>query len=662
MNAAAGIVQGKKFIYVNGYMAEMLGYTVEEILSLEFPQLVHEDERGRMIAFARKRLSGEPAPSNYEFKALTKTGETRWMDFSVGSMIYRGEPTIIGTGIDITDRKKSEERLKSYIRGSKLLAESATCLLETDRAGDMLPVIFGKLADHVAAKIYVNYLVSSGGNRLRLNSQRGLAPAVVKLIESVDFNQTLCGTVAQERRPIIVANVQSSAEPKTALLRPLGIKAYACHPLLGPRGLIGTLSFLADDRDCFSDDEIEFMRIASHQAAMALEHQRLSDELSRRALELAEANSAKDHFMAVLSHELRTPLMPIVMGLSMLQDRKDLDWKMRETLEMVRRNAEMEARLIDDLLDVTRIARGKIELNRKIVDLRTIVEQAVEVCRLDIEARRLHFGVDFEKGELFFVEVDPSRLQQVIWNVLKNAIKFTPRAGCVGIRCFRDGEFAAVEINDSGIGIEPDKLPCIFNAFEQAERSITRQFGGLGLGLAISKAIVEMHDGNIEAVSKGRNKGATFRIRLPISRLGMQPPPDMPAGAEAHPVRPLHILLVEDHGVTAQMIKAVLTEKGHDVQIAGDISTALDLTNSGGFDLLLSDLGLPDGSGHDLMRKLRSEGKQLPGIALSGYGQEDDIKQSYQAGFTAHLTKPASREAIIEAVASIAGNGTHSVH
>ena len=192
--------------------------------------------------------------------------------------------------------------------------------------------------------------------------------------------------------------------------------------------------------------------------------------------------SAKDHFLAVLSHELRTPLTPVVMGVSMLQDRPDLDPKVRETLEMVRSNVEMEARLIDDLLDVTRIARGKIELNQEPVELCTVIQRAVEVCKPDIEARRLHFGVDLGPAAPYWVEADVSRLQQVFWNLLKNAIKFTPHGGCVGIRCRPNEKHVLVEVNDSGIGIEPEALSRIFNAFEQAERSITRQFGGLGFG------------------------------------------------------------------------------------------------------------------------------------------------------------------------------------
>ncbi len=216
-----------------------------------------------------------------------------------------------------------------------------------------------------------------------------------------------------------------------------------------------------------------------------------------------QANRAKDHFLAVLSHELRTPLTPVMMGLSMLQDRPDLDPPLRETLEMVRRNIELEARLIDDLLDVSRIARGKIELNRSLVEICTIIHRAVEVCKPDIEARGLHFGVDLGPAAPYWVEADAPRLQQVFWNLLKNAIKFTPQGGCVGMRCRPNENHVVVEVNDSGIGIEPGALSRIFNAFEQAERSITQQFGGLGLGLAISKALVEMHGGRIEAHSEG---------------------------------------------------------------------------------------------------------------------------------------------------------------
>ena len=249
----------------------------------------------------------------------------------------------------------------------------------------------------------------------------------------------------------------------------------------------------------------------------AEEDSRAARDSAEKAKGVAErANRAKDHFLAVLSHELRTPLTPVAMGVSMLQERSDLDPAAHEILEMARRNIAMEAGLIDDLLDVARIARGKIELQKQRGELCKIIHRAVEVCKPDIEARGLQFAVDLGPAAPYWVDADVSRLQQVFWNLLKNAIKFTPHGGRVDIRCRPNEDHVLVEVSDSGIGIEPEALPRIFNAFEQAELSITRQFGGLGLGLAISKALVEMHGGTISAESGGRNKGTTFCIRLPL--------------------------------------------------------------------------------------------------------------------------------------------------
>jgi PAS domain S-box-containing protein len=397
---------------------------------------------------------------------------------------------------------------------------------------------------------------------------------------------------------------------------------------------------------------------ARKQAEQGLRSAKASAECAKTAAE--EANRAKDHFLAALSHELRTPLTPVVMGVSMLQDRHDLDPAAREALEMVRRNVEMETRLIDDLLDVARIARGKIELTRRPVELSTIIDRAVEVCKPDIDARGLEFGVDLGPAAPYWVEADAVRLQQVFWNLLENAIKFTPHGGCIGIRCRPHEDHVLAEVSDSGIGVEPEALPRIFKAFEQAERPTARQFGGLGLGLAISKTLVEMHGGTLSVHSDGRNQGATFRVRLPLCAPAGRS--DAPASAppERRVARPLLILLVDDHRVTAKMMRMVLTEAGHSVETAGDVATALALASQGSFDLLLSDLGLPDGSGHDLLRELRSRGHTFPAIALSGYGQEDDIRRSREAGFAIHLTKPASQEAVVEAIASATSHRTDS--
>ena len=319
---------------------------------------------------------------------------------------------------------------------------------------------------------------------------------------------------------------------ETALLRKDGRRVevwIAGEPIVSGGGVVSVHCTAKDITDRKrAEEELKTAKDAAERAQAAAE----------------QANRTKDHFLAVLSHELRTPLTPVVMGVAMLQDRTDLDPVVHETLEMVRRNVEMEARLIDDLLDVTRIARGKIELSRSPVELCKVIQRAVEVCKPDIEARRLRFGVDLGPAAPYWVEADVARLQQAFWNLLKNAIKFTPRGGCVGIRCGPDRDGVLVEVHDSGIGIEPEALSRIFNAFEQVERSITQQFGGLGLGLAISKALVEMHGGTIEAYSAGHGKGATFRVRLPLTAPAGRPE----APAAAVPPQPRRAPLADPAG------------------------------------------------------------------------------------------------------------------
>ena len=374
-----------------------------------------------------------------------------------------------------------------------------------------------------------------------------------------------------------------------------------------------------------------------------------------------EANAAKDRFLALLSHELRTPLTPVLATLSLLQQQPKFDAETREYLELIRRNIELEVRLIDDLLDITRINRGKLEVIKKPVEIGAIVSSAVEICRPDIEARRLSFEVDIQHAP-HIVSGDAVRLQQMFWNLIKNAIKFTPAGGKFRIRGWRENAEVVLEIKDNGVGIEPEALGRIFNPFEQLDREITRQFGGLGLGLAITKAMAEIHGGRIEAHSEGKNRGATFTVRLPIANAaaaGSPAPSDVPPLPKAPDLRPLKILLVEDHQDSAEMLGRLLSKKGYDVQIAGAISTGLEAAGQRGFDLILSDLGLPDGTGMELLRQLRARGQTIPAIALSGHGQEQDVQKSLHAGFAAHLIKPVNLNQLNETISAVVRRPHH---
>ena len=397
------------------------------------------------------------------------------------------------------------------------------------------------------------------------------------------------------------------------------------------------------------------------------------------AKEMAEAaNRAKDEFLAILSHELRTPLTPVLATVNMLREEKDVPAALQPELETIQRNVELEARLIDDLLDLTRISRGKLELHLAVINLRLLLEHAVQSYLSDqAAAKKQTVRVTFAENLAAWVQGDAPRLTQVFWNLMQNAVKFTPEAGCISLRVFNvpaAAETAAlpdvvVEITDTGIGIEPENVRRIFNAFEQGERSRTRIFGGLGLGLAISLAIAERHGGTLAAASPGKNQGATFTLRLPSVPA---PPagassPALPAAsstpgsgtaghAPALPTPPAHaharILLVEDHADTVRQLARLLSREGYHVTTAGSVAEATRLGLEQPFDLLVSDLGLPDGSGHQIIRCLAQE-RQLPGIALSGYGMEEDVKSSLAAGFSLHLTKPIHWPDLKEAVAKL---------
>ncbi|CAN5252187.1 hypothetical protein BH20VER2_BH20VER2_10000 [soil metagenome] len=369
------------------------------------------------------------------------------------------------------------------------------------------------------------------------------------------------------------------------------------------------------------------------------------------------ANRAKDHFIAVLSHELRTPLTPVLASIMDLHAREDLPPPVSEAVELIRRNVELEARLIDDLLDVTRITKGKLRMDRQVVSLHSVLKDALRICATDVS--RKHIAATLELGAANpHVEGDGPRLLQAFWNLLQNAVKFTPAEGEITIRTRGEGERVTVEIEDNGIGIEAMALPRIFDAFGQADDSISRRFGGLGLGLALSKALVEAHGGTIEVSSRGRDQGTVFTIELETTSATPEASGIAPAPTAAPP-NPLRILLVEDHDDTRRTLHRLIERWGHNVADAATVQQALQLAVEKKFDLLVSDLGLPDGHGNDLMRELRASSGMV-GIAVSGFGTEDDKARSREAGFHAHLSKPIGTQklkGVIEELAATLPQG-----
>jgi len=364
--------------------------------------------------------------------------------------------------------------------------------------------------------------------------------------------------------------------------------------------------------------------------------------------ELIGANAAKDQFLALLSHELRSPLAPVIAMVGELEAELPNSQPVREAVEVVRRNVELEARLIDDLLDVTRISKGKLQLSFEAICIHQILQRAYEICRKEIEAKNLE--VEFHLRAVHtHVQGDPARLQQVFWNLIKNSVKFTPEKGRITIETVNPApDKIEARVIDTGIGIEREKIDKIFNAFEQGQTEITRRFGGLGLGLAISKALIDAHGGKISVQSSGQNQGATFSVELntvlaPIEHDGERHDQKVDRKPEPAVSRHRRVLLVDDHYDTCIGMKRMLERRGYEITVAHSAEQAVEKVRIEDFDLLISDIGLPDRSGYELMREVRVN-KDLPGIALSGFGSEQDVKQAREAGFSEHLTKPINFE------------------
>ncbi len=366
-----------------------------------------------------------------------------------------------------------------------------------------------------------------------------------------------------------------------------------------------------------------------------------SREIEAENIAAQKAGKAKDDFLAALSHELRTPLTPALAAATYLSDNADkLPPQFVEDIEIIKRNVQLQARLIDDLLDLTRIARGKLHLEWEDCDAHTVISNALETASSAMAAKKLKILTTFEATE-FHILADCIRLQQVFWNLINNAVKFTPQGGEIALRTFNDeaGRFH-FEITDTGIGIEPQRLASLFRPFEQADPSVTRQFGGLGLGLAISKRLVDLHHGKIEAESAGRSFGATFKVILDVLSTAAQKKVSS-YRATGKAFKPLRILLVEDHQDTRRTLSRLLTHFGHKVVAANNVGNAMQIIDANKVDVLLCDIGLPDGTGFDVVSQARAK-QLIKAIALTGFGTEDDVRRSRDAGFDFHLVKPVN--------------------
>ena len=428
---------------------------------------------------------------------------------------------------------------------------------------------------------------------------------------------------------------QQPSKLATAFADQFLLKSCLTIPVSGESRMLGAMVFGSADPGAFTERSERIVSSIAAQAVIGIEKALLFERVQ-------SASTAKDRFLAMLSHELRTPLNPVLAVITNLVGDDRLPLEVQQDIDVVLRNVRLEARLIDDLLDFSRIINGKLQLHREPVDLHALIHNVVSICAEDIAggAQSVTLSLDAPHATVFG---DAARLQQVLWNLLKNAVKFTPTEGRITIQTTSsEPDWVAVTVADSGVGIDPMALSRIFDAFEQGDLDTTAKFGGLGLGLAITKAFVELHGGTIRASSEGGGLGTQLTVRLPllaessITLTGRPPATFAPPTKEQ---RLATLLLVDDHADTLSVMSRLLTRRGYQVLMATSCESALEIARQNRFDLIVSDLGLPDGSGLTLLPQLRAFG-EVPAVALSGYGMEEDVRQTLAAGYDEHLTKP----------------------
>jgi signal transduction histidine kinase/response regulator of citrate/malate metabolism len=535
-------------------------------------------------------------------------------------------------------RRRSEHLLQ-------LLGNAAEHLLSAEEPDHLVRGLFDRIKAALGVDAYFNYFSEADG--LRLASWGGITEAA-----AADFGTSLSlvfEAAASRQEALHAMRIQHSEEPALRLVKQLGLRVVYCHPLLVDYRLLGYLCFASHSKDEFTGDELDFLKTISHYVTAAYER-------LRHIGQLREIDRRKDEFIATLSHELRDPLAPLHSMLEVAQRAEgDLDTLRVAHAAMQRQLGQLE-RLIQDLLEISRITQGRLTLRKQRVELGPIVQQAIEASATLVERSSHDLRVELPAAPIH-VDADPVRLVQVFGNLLTNACKYTEQEGRILLSVERQGNDVEVTVKDTGIGISPDQLDSVFEMFSQVQSALERSQGGLGIGLTLVKRLVEMHDGSVTARSEGLGRGSEFVVRLPA--LGDQPQAAQPAAIdEPAASTPARILVVDDNVDSAMSLAMLLQSMGHTTQEANDGATAIETARHFRPDLVLLDIGLPDMNGYEVCRRLRAEpwGGDIVIVALTGRGQDEDRNKSREAGFDHHVIKPVAYAALMELLSDLPGN------
>jgi PAS domain S-box-containing protein len=633
--------------WANAAELELLGYRADEYVGHHIAEF-HVDRP--VIDDILERLARGETLRDHEARLRTKTGDVRIMQISSNVQLKEGEfHTTRCFGRDVTEVRRSERR-------AGILHQLTSSLSRALSAEEAAKVVIHEARQLVGAPGGAVLLLDASGRsveHLFIDGDYHLASAARLDPIALGADLPICEVTRTGKLLWLVGKESiESRYPHLVKLREDGdAQTWGAVPICFEGRTLGAIGFKwVDERPLTADDESLLLAIGRH-CGQALERARLHDAAQNARAEAEQASRAKDEFLAILGHELRNPLSPILTAVQLMRLRGEVSSSREQNI--IERQVNHLIHIVDDLLDISRVARGKIQLDKRAIELRGLLTKAMEITSPLFEERRHRLDLDAPSEDIW-LEADETRLCQVLTNLLSNAAKYTPPEGHVQVRVVRGDRRVAIHVKDNGLGIAPELLPRIFDLFVQGQRSSDRQQGGLGIGLALVRNLVRMHDGTVTAQSEGHGRGSEFVIDLPAIEVRRQP--RLPADGDWDirrrvAITPRRILVVDDNEDAGQLLAEMLRSVGHEVVVAIDGPCALEAVKTFTPDVAILDIGLPVMDGYELAGALRARlGPSARLLAVTGYGQEQDKQRAMQSGFESHFVKPVALQKVLAAL------------
>jgi PAS domain S-box-containing protein len=656
-----------RYLEQNAAHVELLGYSDEDLRNLT--PAIHMGEEGFAAVVREVAEKGE---YRGEVSSRTKAGEVKHIELSAFAMRAKSGETLCYVGIkhDITERRRTESRLALQYAVTRILAES----LEISESAQQILQAACHTLDWTVGALWKVDSIDAVVRCIEIcHNDSHSTPEFDQLTHNSAFKKGvgLPGRIWETGKPLWIDNVVKDENfPRAPVALREDLRGAFGFPILIGTEVWGVFEFLSPEIREPDDALMRLVGGLGGQIGQFAQRRRAEEELARlferESLARAEAeraNGLKDEFLATLSHELRTPLNAVIGWSRMLgSDRLDRE-SSKHALEVIERNAWAQKQMIEDILDVSRVITGKLQLNLSPTNLVSVIEAALDSVRPALEAKEITVETVLEPS-LRMISGDADRLQQVVWNVLSNAAKFTPLGGRIEISATQSATHVLIAIRDSGPGVDPDFLPHVFERFRQADGSTTRTHGGLGIGLAISRHLIELHGGTIAVENSAAGQGANFTIRLPLPTgvlhkeiLDQAAATFAPSGVEEMALDGLRILTVDDESDTLELIRVELAHHGAQVTSVTSAEDALAAFQNHSFDVLVSDIGMPKMDGYELIRRIRlleeGKGNRIPAIALTAYARIQDRVRAMIAGFSIQVVKPFQANELVTAVASL---------